>query len=372
VLTNRFGPAGRSRHRFKQRTCVVEKPGDWQFPPAAALITAGGRLLLAILERVVEQKGGTYLLTDTDSMLIVASEKGGPVPCACSGGKSTVNAITWKEVEDICTRLNSLNPYDRTAVENILKIEKCNFDRTSKKQQLYGLAVSAKRYVVYRRTTAGQLEIIKPSEHGLGIVYVPDERKRYMPTHCKDQETDYTRWIVETWESLLERHFRDLKNPEDATASTPPWFADLPATMRIRVTTPNVLAALRKHDPGAAKPYNFAQSPILIDPPPNCTLIAPFSKHPGNWLSRPYSEVHTRKNLKLYDLYRGKSLRPRTLSGIVWRHFLHPEAKSLGPDGRECGFYTKGLLQRRPIEAMLYHSILSGKKLSARHRKGRR
>lgn len=57
-------------HKFSQKTRTFEKPGRWQFSPAAALITAGGRLVLAILERMVTDKGGTYLLTDTDSMLI--------------------------------------------------------------------------------------------------------------------------------------------------------------------------------------------------------------------------------------------------------------------------------------------------------------
>jgi hypothetical protein len=76
-----------------------------------------------------------------------------------------------------CAQLNSLNPYDTTAVEHILKIEKCNYDENGDPQQLYGVAVFAKRYVVYRRN-ARKLEIIKPSEHGLGIVYVPDERSQ--------------------------------------------------------------------------------------------------------------------------------------------------------------------------------------------------
>ena len=66
---------------FDETTCVIERPGKWHFPPAAALITAGGRLMLSILERMAEDLGGTYLLTDTDSMLFVASEKGGLVPC---------------------------------------------------------------------------------------------------------------------------------------------------------------------------------------------------------------------------------------------------------------------------------------------------
>jgi hypothetical protein len=337
-------------HKFKQKTFIVEKPGLWQFAPLAALITAGGRLVLAILERMVNESGGTYLLTDTDSMLIVASKKGGSVPCACPSATREVKALTWRDIEEFCSRLNRLNPYDRDTVQEILKIEKCNYDEKGKQQQLYGLAVSAKRYVVYTRKS-DQLEIVKPSEHGLGIVYVPDERSRYKPVHCQDQKTDYARWIVEVWESLLEAHFRNINDPEDATVSKGLWFGDFPAIMRIRVTTPNVLAALRNYDVAAGKPYNFAQSPILIDAPPKCTLIAPFSKHPEEWIIRNYTNIHDGDTLRLYDTYRGKKLQPRTLANIVWRHFLHPEAKSTGPDGSPCSFWTRGLLQRRSIKA---------------------
>ena len=68
------------------------------------------------------------------------------------------------------------------------KIEDCNRDRKGNQQRLYGLAVSAKRYVVYTRRKKS-LIIIKPSEHGLGMVFVPDTG-RYKPQNCLDQETD--------------------------------------------------------------------------------------------------------------------------------------------------------------------------------------
>jgi len=286
-------------------------------------------------------------------MLFVASEKGGLIKCPggphkMADGTPAVRAMTWKEVEEICAELNQLNPYDPKLVGEILKIEDCNYDRASNQHQLYGLAVSAKRYVVYERKKDG-IEIIKPSENGLGIVFVPDKRKRYKAEDCKDQETDYPRWIVEAWARLLDDHFRKIKDPEDALVTRELWFANFPAVMRIRVTTPNVLKALRKRDPGAAKPYNFALSPILIQPPQDCTLVAPFSKHPEKWLTQPYTEVHSGETVNLLGEYRGRKLLPQRLSNILWRHFLHPEDKSLSPDGERCGPYTKGLLLRRPI-----------------------
>jgi hypothetical protein len=343
-------------HIFDQPTLVVERPGKWQFPPAAALITAGGRLMLAVLEHIVELRGGSYLLTDTDSIFFVASEKGGLIPCP--GGRErlpdrtpAVKAIAWTQVHEICAMLNRLNPYDRSKVRDLLKIEDCNYDGSGNPHQLYGLAISAKRYVVYKRNKS-QLLIIKPSEHGLGIVYVPDERERFKPTDCKDLDNAYPMWIVEAWERLLADHFQRLKNPENVFVTRELWFAKLPAIMRIRVTTPNVLESLRRRDPGAAKPYNFAISPILVETPPDCALVAPSGKHAERWLTQDYIEIHSLKKVKLYSSFRGKKIVPQTVAGVLWRHFLHPEHKSLDPEGKPCDAYTRGLLVRRPIRAM--------------------
>ena len=360
-------------HKFEQTTAVVERPGRFQFPPAAALITAGGRLMLAVLQRLAEQKRAAYLLTDTDSMLFVASEKGGLVPCPggqhkTADGIPAVKAITWKQVNEICTKLNRLNPYDRKVIADILKVEDCNRDRKSKQQQLYGVAVSAKRYVVYARRK-NRIAVIKPSEHGLGIVFVPDGRPRYKPLDCHDQETDYPRWIVETWERLLTDHFRNLQDPQNALVSRPLWFDNLPAIMRVRVTTPNVLRALRKRDSGAAKPYNFAHSPILFHTWPDCTLIAPASKQSKEWLARDYTEIHSGETVKLGREYNGKLLTPQTLASIIWRHYLHPEDKSLSPDGKPCDAYTRGLLLRRPIQAITPFGFV-GKEIERRAQEG--
>jgi hypothetical protein len=73
---------------------------------------------------------------------------------------------------------------------------------------------------------------------------------------------------------------------------------EISAVMRIRVTTPNVLKALRKRDPGAAKPYNFALSPILTQARPDVTLVAPFSKHPNDWLTRAYTRAKLEQTIE--------------------------------------------------------------------------
>lgn len=49
--------------------------------------------------------------------------------------------------------------------------------------------------------------------------------------------------------------------------------------------------------------------------------------------------------------------------------YLHPEDKSLAPDGKSCNAYTRGLLQRRPIKA-LPPFILIGKEIERRGQEG--
>lgn len=191
----------------------------------------------------------------------------------------------------------------------------------------------------------------------------------YIPRDCEDHETDYPQWIVEGWERLIADHFRNIKDPENALVSRELWFDNLAAVMRVRVTTPNVLKALRKRDPGAAKPHNFAHSPILIEPVPNCTLIAPASKNSKEWLTRDYTEIHSGETLKLLQEYNGKVLHPQTISHIIWRHYLHPEDKSLSPDGKRCDFYTRGLLSRRPIRAMIPF-VYIGKEIERKAQEG--
>ena len=63
-------PVSRSPTGWPRR----KRPGPYCFPPLAALITAGAKLMLALLECVVTSRGGSYVFCDTDSMAIVASE----------------------------------------------------------------------------------------------------------------------------------------------------------------------------------------------------------------------------------------------------------------------------------------------------------
>jgi len=96
-------------------TNYVEKPGAWYFPPLASLITSGGRLLLAMLEKCIQNLSGSYLFCDTDSMCIVGAKTQQLVPCDGGqfklNGKHAVQTLTTNQVEAIAQRFNKLNPY---------------------------------------------------------------------------------------------------------------------------------------------------------------------------------------------------------------------------------------------------------------------
>jgi hypothetical protein len=118
----------------------------------ASLITSGGRLLLALLEKCVAKEGGSYLFCDTDSLCIVASKNSKLVPC--TGGRSSirgraaVKALSLSQAQAIARRFNSLNPYDPKLVRSLLKIEDINFeesDLSRSRPTLCGYAIAAKR-----------------------------------------------------------------------------------------------------------------------------------------------------------------------------------------------------------------------------------
>lgn len=155
---------------------------------------------------------------------------------------------------------------------------------------------------------------------------------------------------MEAWDWLL-------RNDLGLTSEEPAWL-DLPALMRISLTSPNVV---RNHRPEWLAPFNFFFLPLLsdLDGYPagcnrsNCRFITPFSSDRGKW-----------KNLECINLLDGRGYRmaaspngrqdrvvPETFRTILRQYLRRPEAKSVAPDGSPCIADTRGLLQRASIMA---------------------
>ena len=194
------------QHSHERAVSTLEKRGEWYFPPIASLITGGAHLFLAMLERCVTDKGGHYLFCDTDSMCVVASRNGGPVPCP---NEPEIKALSWPDVREIVERFKSLNCYDPLKVPNsILKVEKVNFDG-GHQVDLFGYAISTKRYVLYRHDSRGNILILDAKAHGLGYLYPPKDNLGENP----DDD-----WVLEAWHWVLQGEVaRPGPNPE--------WFS---------------------------------------------------------------------------------------------------------------------------------------------------
>lgn len=326
----------------------VEKPGDWYFPPMASLITAGGRLLLTMLERSVRDAEGSYLFCDTDSLCIVSNEHGGLVSCPggeheLDDGRDAVKALSWKQVDGIATKFNSLNPYDREHVKEILKVEDVNFvdaDRRKRQRQLWGYAISAKRYALYTQN-GPDISIVKASGHGLGYLYPPKDGS---------SDDDTPTWIWEAWDWLLRKEL-------GFTSKEPEWL-DYPSLMRMTLTSPNVL---RGHRPEWLAPFNFFFFPIVSELggyPAECDrsnfrFIVPFTKDRTKWGNLVGINLHDGQSYAMEMIPRVKQDKvvPESLRIMLRLYLRRPESKSLAPDGSPCAAATEGLLKRTSIVA---------------------
>ncbi len=276
---------------FECRVLNPEKPGEYCFPPLASLITAAARLMLAVLECCVTDLGGTYAMEDTDSMAIVATQRGGLIECPGGAdrkrGKPAIRALSWAQVDAIARRFERLNPYDRAVIPgSVLKIEDDNFDpSTGRQRQLCCLAISAKRYALFLRDRKGEPALLREginnkedrySEHGLGHLLNPT-----------DPQSEDRSWIAQAWLAIVRRSL--------GLPTKPLGFEKRVAVGRITVSSPAVMKPLKALNDGKPyakqiKPFNFIISchvrklghPIGADPE-RFHLIAPYETDPRQW-----------------------------------------------------------------------------------------
>jgi hypothetical protein len=363
---------------FECRVAHADEVGKYCFPPLASLITGAARLMLALLERCVADEGGTYAMEDTDSMAIVATEKGGSLPCK-GGARNKIKALSWGQVDKISERFAALNPYDRTAVPgSVLKIEDDNYIPGTKiPRQLHCLAISAKRYCLFLLDKPGNPELLrgsckfcgrknKPndvqcikchksihinnaddrwSEHGLGHLLNPT-----------DPESDDREWIAQIWLSNVRKSLR--------LATAPLGIESVPAVGQFRVSSPASMKPLEKLNEGKQycdkiKPFNFLLTcfvrPLGYPPgadPEHFHLITPYERDPRQWLKRDWIDQYAGKPYRITTTgHHGdrQTARVKTYGDVLVEYEYHPESKCADAHGNACSKTTVGLLQRRHI-----------------------
>jgi len=152
-----------------------------------------------------------------------------------------------------------------------------------------------------------------------------------------------------------------LLSKELGLKSNQPTWLQLPAMMRMAMTSPNVMRTFR---PDWLAPFNFFYFPLLSDlggypsgfDRSNFKFITPPESNRTKW--------STLKGVNLLGTIDGRTYQismspdpsqrkviPESMRIILRQYLEHPEAKSLGPDGAACLSTTAGLLRRTSILA---------------------
>lgn len=329
-----------------------EDPGTFCYPPLAAPLTAGARLLLALLERAVTDAAGSWAFADTDSMAIVANPDGGLIPCEGGPhqwrGRAAVRALSAREVTTIRERFSTLNPYDRTIVpDSILKHE----------LDAYAHVVASKRYALYHYDDDGLPRLVaanehEPCSHGLGHLINPID---------PNENPDGKGWIVQLWEHELARALTP-----DHAGPAPAWY-DRPIVSRITATSPRILAPFRLASRAASyarsvKPFNFLMfAPgATVPDSSDALLVAPWTRA-SRWTQPIWRNVTDPASPRRLSTAPEQANCAHTASWrtYAWRYLGHAEAKSNGPDDQPCLPWTVGLLRRQRV--LVQHLSLLGK-----------
>jgi hypothetical protein len=337
-------------HYHEQTMREREVPGSFYFPPLASLITAGGRLLLAMAEKCVTDAGGKFLFCDTDSLCVVANEKGGfsrGGACADLGYVegadprefAAVPCLSRDTVMKISERFASLNPYSFGGT--ILKVEDVNYvDEDPRKpfRDLYGYAISAKRYCLFEGKNVRK--IVDSKAHGIGYLMNPIQRK---------SEKGEDQFAAAFWQCALQNEGISLKREQ------PEWL-DRPAMMRVPVSSPAVLGRLKSF----CKPYDFVLAPViregdlqLDEEAEKPILVTRFNKNSEEWSAATYYNVRSGDThpITTSESDSENVIPVRSYRSVVNAYVNNAESKFNGPDGNQCRPWTRGILQRMHVVA---------------------
>lgn len=377
-----FGP---EEGPTKQPVSAVETPGPYCFPPVAAALTAAARLMLALLEREVTRASGTYAFCDTDSLAIVATQRGGRVLCPNADGGS-VKALSRREIETVLARFYDLNPYKRSLVPTLWEEKHGSFD-----EPVTCFAISAKRYALFRETE-GRITFERVvdrhddsaasddeapvadlderledwSEHGLGLYLDPRN-----PDAPLRDEHHRRIWMREAWEWIVR---------DDPRAPMPDWAPRLALT-RFTVSSPKLRAWFSGFDdsvpashrirPGA---FGLLGHPLgLITGTSQARPARSYERDPSSWEQGSWYDRRTGAEIAVTTLSPAEdpegfssvlasgAVRLQTLADVLTRYRLHPEHKSLAPDGTWSDEETRGLVRRRLVSSAPVLTDLIGK-----------
>jgi len=280
-----------------------ESVGEFFNPLLAVLITSASRLMLAIVESLLDRKGMVHAFCDTDSMAV-------PVEA-------------YKEIQEFFTELS---PY--SFKKPLFKLEKENFDKNGKLKDLWFFGISAKRYVLYN-LERGKIVIRKSSMHGLGHLKNP----------FTIQNKDSEKWQEMIWRDILNMHMGKLS--EDAFREK---YSDSYAISQLTISSPRLMRPFEKWNKGKPlsrriKPFNFML--VGFGNKKGVKPICPFTKHSQEAVHKPFVDFETGETLEGEEYW-------KSLADDLINYYNHPEAKLEG---------DIGTLKRRQMQIDAYTYI---------------
>lgn len=312
-----------------------EQPFEWTFPPFASALTAGGRLLMAALERELIDRGGCFASANTDSATVVSTRTGGLV--ACPGGRErpevgseAVRAIPWSEVEEIQRDFGGLGVPLNLTQENFVYGDR---------RELSAVCVAGSRVILYREDPRGRRHVVKRSEVALGDLRSPFGRgtsKRFVDAAAA--------WMLD-W--IL-----------DGPSLEPSWFST-PATVDVSMGTPRRVGSLG----ASGSPFGFAMSARRAqraDPPLAGDRVRLMTSAGADAEVATWSNVSSGQEERVSA--RGQRPQPgdvhmATYGEEIVKLLLHPEHKMIDPDGQPSKAMTTGYLRPRPVHVRIVRLI---------------
>jgi hypothetical protein len=296
---------------FECRAPKKEVFGPFFNPVIATLITAGARLILGSVERILANEAAVHAYCDTDSMMVPPQFE------------NKVQAF-----------FQPLNPYNDESV-SMFKVEKYKDDRGQEHalRDVWFFGLSSKRYAIYATDRLGRIKILKASSHGLKHLMSP------FAMHMRDDYDDYVldqddrkkdSWHKEVWRDIiLYCHGKvTIKEMNEK-------YGRSYAMAKLAITTPAIMRRMKKLNRGKPyalqiKPFNFCIIGVgnIADPKTRKAIkpLAPFRKDAQRCAYEFFVDYHSGSVL------RGKH-HWKKFSSIFWEYLNHPEAKFEG----DCG-----------------------------------
>lgn len=333
---------------FSSASKSIEEPGSHFHPLIATLITGAARLMLACAEKLAVDQGLDWAFCDTDSLAMARPQWMG-------------DPEFLRRAQLVTAWFSELDPYSDG--KPLFKLEDENFRLedgkvTGEHQELFALAISAKRYVLFNVDGLGLPVPRKVLAHGLGHLMEPypeSEAPDFIPPpRC---ELEVKRWQYDLW-YLIIRAFQE-GHPDRIDLSRIPQL-NQPVRSRYSATTPQLLSWFRKFNKGKpfsqqVKCFNFMVALAVSKPGFNQAVASGQidseefeSELPA--MIAPYSDDPEEVVRSCFDRRTGKRV-PRsilkTYREAIAEYAFHSESKFDNGSGFDCG-----RTERRHIEAI--------------------